>query len=180
MELLASCFWCASLHPAEHPLSVCPPCVGTYRATRFPMGPLQMSGSFPLDDAMIDETVSRTSPGNYALGYMDGDTFVVFYVGRSDSDVRRRLHEWVGTPSRYRRYGSSGQAAWGVHPRGGFPVDAPTLSRVGVGGDSSYTRFAYSYAPSAEAAFEKECQNYDDFGGSSGLDNAARPVSAAA
>ena len=177
MELLASCFWCASPHPAQHPLSVCPPCVETYRATRFPMGPLQMNGSFPLDDAMIDETVSRTSPGNYALGYLDGDTFQVFYVGRSDSDLRSRLHEWVGAPSRYRRYASSAQAAWGAHRRGGFPVDAPTLSRVGTGEDSSYTRFAYSYAPSAKAAFEKECQNYDDFGGSGGLDNATAPVS---
>jgi hypothetical protein len=139
-----------------------------------------MSGSFPLDDAVIDETVSRTSPGNYALGYMDGDTFLVFYVGRSDSDVRSRLHEWVGASSRYRRYASSAQAAWGVHQRGGFPVSAPALGRVGASGDSSYTRFAYSYAPSAEAAFERECQNYDDFGACGGLDNTARPVSAPA
>jgi hypothetical protein len=141
------------------------------------MGPLQMSGSFPLDDAMIDETVSRTSPGNYALGYLDGDTFLVFYVGRSDSDVRSRLHEWVGAASRYRRYASSAQAAWGVHQRGGFPVAAPALGGVGARVDSSYTRFAYSYAPSAEAAFEKECRNYDDFGACGGLDNAAAPVS---
>jgi hypothetical protein len=41
--------------------------------------------------------------------------------------------------------------------------------------ESSYTRFAYSYASSAEAAFEKECRNYDDFGGSAGLDNEAHP-----
>ena len=136
-----------------------------------------MSGSFPLDDAMIDETVSRTSPGNYALGYMDDGTFQVFYVGRSDSDVRSRLHEWVGAPSRCRRYDSSAQAAWGTHQRRGPTGVAPSLGHVGAAMDSSYTRFAYSYAPSAEAAFEKECQNYDDFGGSGGLDNAARPVS---
>lgn len=177
MEFLASCFWCRSPHPAEHPLSVCPLCIASYSARRFPLGPLQMSGSFPLDDAMIDETVSRTSPGNYALGYMDGGTFQVFYVGRSDSDVRSRLHEWVGAPSRYRRYSPSGQAAWGVCRRGSSPLAAPALGRVGAGVDSSYTRFAYSYAPSAQAAFEKECRNYDDFGGSAGLDNAAHPVS---
>ena len=180
MELLASCFWCASPHPAEHPLSVCPPCVGAYQATRFPLGPLQMSGSFSLDDAMIDEAVSRTSPGNYALGYLDDGTFQVFYVGRSDSDVRSRLHEWVGAPSRCRRYASSAQAAWDVHRRRSSPGAAPSLGPVGAAMDSSYTRFAYSYAPSAEAAFEKECQNYDDFGGSGGLDNGARPVSAPA
>ena len=61
----------------------------------------------------------------------------MFYVRRSDSDVRQRLHEWVST-----------------------------------------TRFAYSYAPSAAAAFEKECRNYDAFGGSKWLDNGAPPVRA--
>jgi hypothetical protein len=139
-----------------------------------------MSGSFPLDDAMIDEKVSRTSPGNYALGYMDDGTFQVFYVGRSDSDVRGRLHEWVGAPSRCRRYTSAAQAAWDVHQSRSSRGAAPSLGPVGAAMDSSYTRFAYSYAPSAEAAFEKECQNYDDFGACGGLDNTARPVSAAA
>jgi len=180
METLASCFWCGTAHAAPHPLSVCPPCVGFYRARRFPLGPLEMSGSFPLDDAMIDEVVSRKSPGNYALGYIDDGTFQVFYVGRSDSDVRRRLHEWVGAPSRYERYASSARAPWGAHRRDGYPVDAPSPGRVGAGVESGYTRFAYSYAPSAEAAFQKECRNYDDFGGSGGLDNTARPVSTAA
>ena len=40
------------------------------------------------------EIAHEASPGNYALKYMDGDTFNVFYVGRSNSDVRQRLHEW--------------------------------------------------------------------------------------
>jgi hypothetical protein len=141
------------------------------------MGPLEMSGSFRLDDEVIDEVVRQTSPGNYALGYLDGDTFLVFYVGRSDSDVRRRLHEWVGAPSRYARYESSAKAAWGTRRRGCFPLDAPSQGRVGARGGSSYTRFAYSYASSKEAAFEKECRNYSDFGGSVALDNTARPIS---
>jgi hypothetical protein len=177
MELLASCFWCGGVHPAQHPLSVCPTCLGLYRARRFPLAPLEMSGSFPLDDGMIDEVVSRTSPGNYALGYLEDGTFVVFYVGRSDSDVRRRLHEWVGAPSRYERYAPSSRAAWGAHRRGGFPVDGPALAQVGSGVESAYTRFAYSYAASPEAAYEKECRNYDEFGGSAGLDNTSPPVS---
>jgi hypothetical protein len=41
--------------------------------------------------------------------------------------------------------------------------------------DSSYTRFAFSYARSAEAAFEEECRNYQDFGGGDGLDNERPP-----
>ncbi len=175
-SLLVSCFRCDRLHRADDPLEfnpICPDCTGAY-----PMGSLQMRGSYPLTDEAIDETLTRTSPGNYALGYMDGSTFVVFYVGRSDSDVRRRLHAWVGAPSRYERYAPPTQAAWGVRHGGVLPLDAPALARVGAAVDSSYTRFAYSYAPSAEAAFREECRNYDDFGGSHGLDNAARPIPA--
>jgi hypothetical protein len=41
--------------------------------------------------------------------------------------------------------------------------------------DSSYTRFAFSYARSAEAAFEEECRIYHEFGGSEGLDNEGPP-----
>jgi hypothetical protein len=170
---LASCFWCERLHPGEHPLSVCPTCV----ARLLIMRSLQMSGSYPLSDETIDEVLRRTSPGNYALGYMDGDAFEVFFVGRSDSDVRQCLHGWVGRPSRYKNYASPAMASWGVRHRGQLPVDSPTLARVGSG-ESSYTRFAYSYAPSAEVAFEKECRNYDDFGGSDQLDNEAPPVRA--
>ncbi len=169
---LASCFWCERLHPAEHPLSVCAACAARVSTLRL----LEMSGSYPLSDEAIDEALTRTSPGNYALGYLDGATFVVYYVGRSDSDVRHRLHDWVGAPSRYERYAPSRQAAWGSRRSGPMPLGIPALGRVGAGGDSSYTRFAYSYAASAEAAFEKECRNYDDFGGSDGLDNEAPPV----
>lgn len=139
------------------------------------MGWLQMNGSYPLDHQAIDEMVIRRSPGNYALGYMDGTHFTVFYVGRSDTDLRCRLHEWVGRPSCYERFAPSARAAWGSRPRGYLPQGAPALARVGIGVDSSYTRFAYSYAPSAMAAFEKECRNYHDFGGSDGLDNELPP-----
>ena len=175
--LLVSCIWCEKLHRAEHPLEfnpVCSTCAARYSTMRS----LEMSGSYPLSDEAIDEVLTRTSPGNYALGYMDGDTFGVFYVGRSDSDVRQRLHEWVGMPSRYENYASPAKASWGVHRRGQFPVDAPALGRVG-NAESSYTRFAYSYARSAEEAYAKEWRNYDAFGGSHGLDNETQPVSTA-
>jgi hypothetical protein len=141
------------------------------------MRSLEMSGSHPLSDEAIDRVLTRTSPGNYALGYMDGDTFDVFYVGRSDSDVRQRLHEWVGMPSRYDNYASPAKASWGVHRGAQLPVDAPVLDRVG-NAESSYTRFAYSYARSAEEACAKEWRNYDAFGGHRGLDNETQPVPA--
>jgi hypothetical protein len=169
---LVSCFWCERLHPGEHPLSVCPACAAGDSTLRS----LDMSGSYPLNDEAIDELVTRTCPGNYALGYLDGDTFNVFFVGRSDSDVRQRLHDWVGAPSRFDRYPPASKAAWASGRRGLMPWGTPALGRVGVAVDSSYTRFAYSYATSPEAAFDKECRNYDDFGRSDGLDNEAHPV----
>jgi hypothetical protein len=172
---VVSCFWCGRLHPGEHQLSVCPACTEKYSTMRS----LEMSGSYPLSDEAIDRVLTRTSPGNYALGYIDGGTFNVFYVGRSDSDVRQRLHEWVGMPSRYENYDSSAKAPWGMHRRGQLPVDAPALGRVGSA-ESSYTRFAYSYARSAEEAYAKEWRNYDAFGGSRCLDNETQPVSVAA
>jgi hypothetical protein len=171
---LVSCFWCGRLHSGEHALSVCPHCAERYSTVRS----LEMSGSYPLSDEAIDEALTRTSPGNYALGYMEGDTFSVFYVGRSDSDVRQCLHEWVGMPSRHEDYASPAKAPWRVRRGGQLPVDAPALGRVG-NAQSSYTRFAYSYARSAEEAYAKEWRNFDAFGGSHGLDNETRPASAA-
>jgi hypothetical protein len=141
------------------------------------MESLGMNGPYPLGHESIDRMVTRTSPGNYALGYMDGTMFMVFYVGRSDSDVKQRLHDWVDAPTRSRKFASSAKAAYGHRHRGPLPFGVPALDRVGIGVDSSYTSFAYSYASSAEAAFEKECRNYRDFGGSDDLDNEAHPVS---
>jgi len=168
---LRSCFWCGRRHPGEHALSVCPECTARFSTMRS----LEMSGSFPLDVDSIDQRITRTSPGNYALGFMDGDHFSVFYVGRSDSDLRHRLREWVGAPSRDQRYPSGGQASWGLHHRTRFPVDTPTLAPVDSAA-SAYTRFAYSYARSPGDAYAKEWRNYDAFGGRHGLDNENEPV----
>jgi hypothetical protein len=136
-----------------------------------------MSGPFPLSDLSIANVVTRTSPGNYALGYMDGEAFRVFFVGRSDVDVRQRLHDWVGKPSHSDRYASLAKASWQARRRSSFPLTVPALGAVG-NADTRYTRFAYSYAPSAEAAYERECRDYDDFGGSRALDNEAPPTRA--
>lgn len=41
---------------------------------------------------------------------------------------------------------------------------------------TKYKKFKYSFASSTKAAFEKECQNYHDFGGSEKLDNDVHPA----
>ena len=54
-SLQVSCIWCGRLHQVERPLEfhpVCPTCTG-----RFPMGSLEMNGSYPLSDEAIDEVM---------------------------------------------------------------------------------------------------------------------------
>lgn len=100
------------------------------------MASLGMKGPHSLTAKKIDEVVTKTSPGNYALGRSEGSTFYVRYVGRSDEDLNGRLKEWV---------------------------------------NSKYPKFKYAYASSPKAAFEKECNNFHDFGGTSKLDNKNHP-----
>ncbi len=101
------------------------------------MPTLNMSGPYDFTSAKIDAEVTRTSAGNYALGHMDNETFIVKYVGRSDSDVNAELKKRL---------------------------------------NAKYKKFKFSYAASAKEAFEKECQNYHDFGGSAQLDNEIHPA----
>ena len=42
-------------------------------------------------------------------------------------------------------------------------------------GVGQYKEFKYSYANNAKEAYEKECKNYHDFGGSDSLDNDIHP-----
>lgn len=43
----------------------------------------------------INTVITRKCCGNYALGYIADDTFIVKYVGRADSDVRERLLQHI-------------------------------------------------------------------------------------
>ena len=79
------------------------------------MATLNMNGPYVLTRTKVDEIVTRTSPGNYALGYVnDENVFIVQYVGRADSDVASRIKQHVG--ERYKRfkfsYASSPKAAF--------------------------------------------------------------------
>lgn len=57
---------------------------------------MNMSGPFNLTVDEIDEKVYRTSPGGYLLGDLSPDgSLQVRYVGRSDTDLNRRLKDWA-------------------------------------------------------------------------------------
>ena len=140
------------------------------------MAPPAICRALSLMHVTIDENVLRTSPGTFQLGYMDGTTFMAFYVGRSDSDLNHCLHDWVGIPSRCKTYVPSTRAAFGLRHRGLLSLGPPTFHRVGSRVDSAYSRFVFSYAGSSKAAFDNECRDYHDFGGRDGLDNERHPV----
>jgi hypothetical protein len=101
------------------------------------MASLGMSGLYAFTSAKIDEVVTKTSAGNYALGYTEDDgKFIVQYVGRSDTNLNQELKAKLS---------------------------------------DQYKKFKYNYATSPKAAFEKECQNYHDFGERVKLHNQNHP-----
>lgn len=57
-----------------------------------------LKGSFRLSRSQIDAQVSSVSPGIFALGQRsaDGAKFTIWRVGRSDADLCRHLHKYVG------------------------------------------------------------------------------------
>jgi hypothetical protein len=77
------------------------------------MATLDMNGSYELTKEKIDEKITKTSAGNYALGYVKESTFYVKYVGRADSDVNGRLKKWVGSYQQFKySYATSPKAAF--------------------------------------------------------------------
>ena len=67
------------------------------------MANVKMNGPYFFNKDKVDEVVTRTSAGNYALGYVnDENTFIVQYVGRADIDVNTRLKQHIGEP--YKRF----------------------------------------------------------------------------
>lgn len=62
-------------------------------------------GPYSLTDDAIDTHVSSQKIGAYALGSTGQDgTFYISYVGRSDTDLNKRLHQHVGDFSQF-KYG---------------------------------------------------------------------------
>jgi hypothetical protein len=73
-----------------------------------------LSGPFRLSFDEIDAAVTRKSAGVYALGRADAlGRFCVSHVGRSDSDIRARLLDFIGSEALFKyRYCSATQTAF--------------------------------------------------------------------
>jgi len=59
------------------------------------MPTLDMEGPYPFKEKYIDPLVDKEKIGNYLLGKIEGELFHVWYVGRSDTDLNRRLREHI-------------------------------------------------------------------------------------
>ena len=59
---------------------------------------LTMADIYPLASPVIDDLIPPKTIGNYVLGYRVGKTIQVKYVGRSDTDLNRRLKEHLEDP----------------------------------------------------------------------------------
>ena len=56
------------------------------------MPSLNMGSSYPLTEDEINTRVAKNRIGNYAYGYLNEQgTFIVKYVGRSDTDLHERI-----------------------------------------------------------------------------------------
>ena len=57
-----------------------------------------LSGPFSLTNQGVDAAVVYTSAGAYALGHTDANNvFNIYYVGRADGDVNKRLKDHVSS-----------------------------------------------------------------------------------
>lgn len=67
------------------------------------MASLNMHGPYPLTNEDIDKRIPVGSKGNYAYGYTNSEgTFIVKYVGRSDTDLNDRAKHGVGQYKQYK------------------------------------------------------------------------------
>ncbi len=54
-----------------------------------------MNGPYVLVPDKIDENVVPNLPGNYAVGYISENDFIVLYAGRSEKDINAKIKSWV-------------------------------------------------------------------------------------
>ena len=77
---------------------------------------LNMYGPYEFTKEMVDRKITKKSAGNYALGYLRNDVFVVRYVGRSDSDVNGRIKDHIGECDEYQMF----KFSYATSPRAAF------------------------------------------------------------
>ncbi len=117
------------------------------------MATLGMEGPYSFTSSEIDRIVTRTSPGNYALGYTKDDgTFIVQYVGRSDSDVNQELKARLAT--KYSKF----KYSYATSPKAAFEKECRNYHDFGGNKDLDN-----EIHPSRPAGADWECPSCDIF-----------------
>jgi hypothetical protein len=118
---------------------------------------LDMDGPYQLSTQAVQQAVTQPLPGTFAIGHRDKTgRFSVQYIGRDDSNLAQALLQAVG--------------------RG---VGQPGLFGRMLGGKQQANAFKFSYANSAQAAYEKQCRNFHAFGETRSLENSKHPAAPA-
>lgn len=112
------------------------------------MATLDMYGPFRLNNEEVDKRVRENKIGNYAYGYIG------YKKGKRTFIVR-----YVGR--------SDNDLRQEIKTR--YKTDAKFT-------DNDCLYFKFSYAENKKEAYEKECRNYHDFGGSECLYNDIHPA----
>jgi hypothetical protein len=78
------------------------------------MASLNMLGPYSLTEDEIDKRIRSGVSGNYAYGHQDKKgTFIVQYVGRSDTDLNSRIKHGIGKYNMFKfSYASSAKEAF--------------------------------------------------------------------
>lgn len=61
-----------------------------------------LNGPYLLNNNGIGRVITRASAGAYALGSIVNGVFNIFYVGRSDCDVGKRLKDHIGKHAHFK------------------------------------------------------------------------------
>lgn len=101
-----------------------------------------LSGPYPLTSDGVDNAITQTSAGAYALGKLDtsDNKFIIHYVGRSDDDLNARLKQHVLLW--YPQF----KAAYATSSKNAFEMECELYHAYGIHGDNKVhpARPAYS------------------------------------
>lgn len=115
------------------------------------MAKLNMAGPFELTLDDINENVTKTSAGNYALGYVrENGVFVVQYVGRADQDVALRLKQHVKESYSHFKF------SYASSPRNAFLKECENYHDFG-----GKTKLKNKYHPDRPEGTNWKCPNSD-------------------
>jgi hypothetical protein len=114
---------------------------------------LDMDGPYELSRKAVQATVTHALPGTFAIGHRDrSGRFAVQYIGRDDANVAQALIQALGKG-----------------------IGQPGLMGRMLGGKQQANAFKFSYANSAQAAYEKQCRSFHAFGETRSLENGQHP-----